>query len=117
MNSYQGSKLYPNKQSLYKIRIQINEAIKWYREDAALIEQQWGSSSVIKNRAHLFGRNRSSWRKRMVIMKSNKRVRFQKQYAVHCRKPPLFSIFAMPLSMYYIFLLLYIFYGILFSFD
>jgi hypothetical protein len=49
LNSYEGTKTHPNKQFLYKTRIQINEALKWYREDAALIEQQWAREALLRN--------------------------------------------------------------------
>ncbi|MDB5030525.1 hypothetical protein [Mucilaginibacter sp.] len=48
MNSYEGTKLHPKKNFIYKDRIEINEPIKWYKEDASLIEQQWAREAVVK---------------------------------------------------------------------
>lgn len=48
LNSYEGTKMHPTKNFVYKTRIQINEPIKWYNEDATLTEQQWARESVIK---------------------------------------------------------------------
>ncbi|MDB4926792.1 hypothetical protein [Mucilaginibacter sp.] len=48
MNSYEGTKLHPKKNFIYKARIEINEPIKWYKEDASLIEQQWAREAVVK---------------------------------------------------------------------
>lgn len=48
LNSYEGQKLHPNKQFAYKTRIQINEPIKWYIEDASRVEQQWAREAVLK---------------------------------------------------------------------
>jgi len=49
LNSYEGTKMHPIKQFLYKTRIEINEPVRWYREDASLIEQQWAREAVVKN--------------------------------------------------------------------
>ncbi|WP_374950999.1 hypothetical protein [Mucilaginibacter sp.] len=49
LNSYEGTKTHPTKQFVYKTRIQINEALHWYREDASLIEQQWAREAVLRN--------------------------------------------------------------------
>ena len=35
LNSYEGSKLHPKGNYVYKTRIEINEPIRWYREDAS----------------------------------------------------------------------------------
>ena len=48
LNSYEGTKMHPNKQFVYKTRIQINEAIAWYMHDASLTEQQWAREAVLK---------------------------------------------------------------------
>lgn len=48
LNSYEGTKMHPTKQFLYKCRIEINEPIRWYREDASVIEQQWAREAVVK---------------------------------------------------------------------
>jgi hypothetical protein len=48
LNSYEGTKLHPNKQFVYTARIQINEPITWYIDDASLIEQQWAREAVLK---------------------------------------------------------------------
>jgi len=49
MNSYEGTKLHPNKSFAYRTRIEINEAIKWYQEDASLTEQQWARETLLKS--------------------------------------------------------------------
>jgi hypothetical protein len=48
LNSYEGTKMHPTKQFLYKCRIEVNEPIRWYREDASIIEQQWAREAVVK---------------------------------------------------------------------
>lgn len=48
LNSYEGTKMHPNKQFVYKTRIQINEAIAWYMHDASLTEQQWAREALLK---------------------------------------------------------------------
>ena len=40
LNSYEGTKMHPKKNFIYKARIEINEPVRWYQEDASLIEQQ-----------------------------------------------------------------------------
>jgi hypothetical protein len=49
LNSYEGTKLHPKRNYLYKTRIEINEPIKWYREDASATEQQWAREAALKN--------------------------------------------------------------------
>lgn len=49
MNSYEGQRLHPNKQFVYKTRVQINEAIAWYQYDATLTEQQWAREAMLKS--------------------------------------------------------------------
>ncbi len=49
LNSYEGTKMHPTKQFLYKTRIEINEPVRWYREDASVLEQQWTREAVVKN--------------------------------------------------------------------
>lgn len=49
LNSYEGTKLHPKGNFAYKTRIEINEPIKWYREDAGLVEQQWAREAALKN--------------------------------------------------------------------
>jgi hypothetical protein len=39
LNCYEGSKMHPKKGFVYKTRIEINEPVKWYREDAGAVEQ------------------------------------------------------------------------------
>ena len=34
---------------VYKTRIEINEPIKWYREDASDTEQGWAREAALKN--------------------------------------------------------------------
>lgn len=47
LNSYEGQKMHPKKGFVYKAQIEINEPIKWYREDASLVEQQWAREAVV----------------------------------------------------------------------
>jgi hypothetical protein len=49
LNSYEGTKMHPKKNFIYKTRIEINEPIRWYQEDASLTEQQWARDAVVKN--------------------------------------------------------------------
>ncbi|MDF2435070.1 MAG: hypothetical protein JWP44_4701 [Mucilaginibacter sp.] len=48
LNSYEGTKMHPTKQFLYKSRIEVNEPVRWYQEDASVIEQQWAREAVVK---------------------------------------------------------------------
>ena len=48
LNSYEGAKLHPKKNFVYRTRIEINEAISWYQDDAALIEQQWSREATLR---------------------------------------------------------------------
>jgi len=48
LNSYEGTKTHPQKNFAYKCRIEINEPIKWYLEDASPIEQQWAREAMLK---------------------------------------------------------------------
>ena len=48
LNSYEGSKMHPTKNFVYKVRIEINAPLKWYQDDAAIIEQQWAREAVLK---------------------------------------------------------------------
>jgi hypothetical protein len=48
LNSYEGSKMHPIKNFVYKARIEINAPLKWYQDDAAVIEQQWAREAVLK---------------------------------------------------------------------
>jgi len=48
LNSYEGTKMNPAKKFLFKTRIEINEPIKWYQEDASVTEQQWAREAVVK---------------------------------------------------------------------
>jgi hypothetical protein len=48
LNSYDGSKMHPTKNFVYKARIEINAPLKWYQDDAAIIEQQWAREAVLK---------------------------------------------------------------------
>ncbi len=48
LNSYEGTKVHATNKFVYKARIEINEPIKWYQEDAAIIEQQWAREAVLK---------------------------------------------------------------------
>jgi hypothetical protein len=49
LNSYEGTKIHPNKQYAYKTRIEVNAPVKWYREDAAPIEQTWAREAMLKS--------------------------------------------------------------------
>ena len=49
MNSYEGTKMHPKKNFIYKTRIEINEPIRWYQEDASITEQQWAREAVVKS--------------------------------------------------------------------
>jgi hypothetical protein len=49
LNSYEGTKIHDKKGFMYKTRIEINEAVKWYREDASATEQQWAREAALKN--------------------------------------------------------------------
>jgi hypothetical protein len=48
LNSYEGSKMHPLKNYVYKTRIDINEPIAWYLDDATQTEQQWAREAVLK---------------------------------------------------------------------
>ena len=48
LNSYEGTKMHPRKGFIYKTRIEINEPIRWYKEDASLTEQQWVRETIVK---------------------------------------------------------------------
>ncbi len=48
LNSYEGSKMHPTKNFVYKARIEINTPVKWYLEDASNIEQQWAREAMLK---------------------------------------------------------------------
>jgi hypothetical protein len=49
LNSYEGTKIHPKKGFVYKTRIEINEPITWYREDAGASEQQWAREATLKS--------------------------------------------------------------------
>lgn len=49
LNSYESRKLHPKGNFCYKTYIEISEPVKWYREDASLIEQQWPHEAALKN--------------------------------------------------------------------
>ncbi|MDN5287724.1 MAG: hypothetical protein JWR38_3998 [Mucilaginibacter sp.] len=48
LNSYDGSKMHPTKNLIYKARIEINTPLRWHQDDAAIIEQQWAREAVLK---------------------------------------------------------------------
>ena len=48
LNSYEGNKVHPKKNFIYKTRIEINEPVRWYKEDASITEQQWTREAVVK---------------------------------------------------------------------
>jgi hypothetical protein len=41
--------MHPKKNFVYKTRIEINEPIKWYHEDASPTEQQWAREAILKS--------------------------------------------------------------------
>ena len=48
LNSYEGSKIHPTKNFVYRTRIEINTPLAWYHDDATLTEQQWAREAVLK---------------------------------------------------------------------
>jgi len=48
LNSYESSKMHPSKNYVYKTRIEINEALAWYNDDATPAEQVWARAAVLK---------------------------------------------------------------------
>ena len=48
MNSYEGTKIHPQKGFAYTTRIAINEPIRWYLEDASPTEQLWAREAMLK---------------------------------------------------------------------
>ena len=48
LNSYEGVKLHPVKNFAYKARIEINEPVMWYLDDATRTEQQWAREALLK---------------------------------------------------------------------
>ncbi|MDB5115950.1 MAG: hypothetical protein JWQ79_1442 [Mucilaginibacter sp.] len=48
LNSYEGTKMHPRKNFIYKTRIEINEPVRWYQEDASITEQKWAREAVVK---------------------------------------------------------------------
>jgi len=48
LNSYEGAKMHPKKNFVYQTRIEINEPVKWYLEDASPIDQQWAREAMLK---------------------------------------------------------------------
>lgn len=48
LNSYEGTKVHPTKKFVYKAKIEINEPIKWYQQDATIIDQQWSREALLK---------------------------------------------------------------------
>jgi hypothetical protein len=48
LNSYEGCKMHPAKNFVYKTRIEINDPINWYRDDASITEQQWAREAVLR---------------------------------------------------------------------
>ncbi len=47
-NSYEGNKMHSSRNYVYKTRIQINEPITWYIDDATPAEQQWVRETLLK---------------------------------------------------------------------
>lgn len=48
LNSYEGSKIHPTKNYIYKARIEINEPVAWYIDDATPSEQQWVRDTILR---------------------------------------------------------------------
>jgi hypothetical protein len=48
LNSYEGTKLHPTKNFVYKACIEINTPMQWYKDDASALEQQWAREAVLK---------------------------------------------------------------------
>jgi hypothetical protein len=48
LNSYEGTKIHPKKGFVYQARIEINEPIKWYQEDASLRDQQHAREAMLR---------------------------------------------------------------------
>ena len=49
LNSYEGTKQHPKGNFAFKSRVEINEPIKWYRDDATAAEQQWAREAALKH--------------------------------------------------------------------
>ena len=49
LNSYEDTKMHPTKKFLFTTRVEVNEPIRWYQEDASAVEQQWAREAVLKN--------------------------------------------------------------------
>lgn len=47
-NSYDGTKMHPKKKFVYKTRIQINEPLAWYNDDATIVEQGWVRDAALR---------------------------------------------------------------------
>jgi hypothetical protein len=48
LNSYEGSKMHPTKNYVYRAHIEINEPLAWYIDDATPAEQQWARELSLK---------------------------------------------------------------------
>jgi hypothetical protein len=49
LNSYEGTQMHPQKSFVYKTRIEVDEPIKWYKNDASEVEQQWAREAAVKS--------------------------------------------------------------------
>jgi len=49
LNSYEATKMHPTKGFLYQTRIEVNDPVRWYQEDATLVEQQWAREAVVRS--------------------------------------------------------------------
>lgn len=49
LNSYEGTRVHPDRKFAYKGRVQINEPIRWYQEDASPTEQLWAREAMLKS--------------------------------------------------------------------
>jgi hypothetical protein len=48
LNTYEGSRMHPTKNYVYRAKIEVNEPIAWYLDDATPAEQQWAREAVLK---------------------------------------------------------------------
>ncbi len=48
LNSYEGTRVHPQKKYVYNTRIAINEPLQWYLYDATPNEQHWAREALLK---------------------------------------------------------------------
>ncbi|MBS7564685.1 hypothetical protein KHS38_09740 [Mucilaginibacter sp. Bleaf8] len=49
LNCYEGTRMHPKKQFLYKTLIPINDPLQWYLNDATPTEQLWTRDNLLKH--------------------------------------------------------------------